>query len=387
MKELAKIGCLSIALDHKWIKGKQGDDEMKALGLLAVVSSEDGSRTPFLIGYVATDDASDIETFKLVTETFEEYDLLEPFKKLQVPICTDAQLRSAVNKLYEHFDLEPLKAICSCHNLTNLGKNCLKNLPKYLDEAPSLLQQTKINTNVAGKELDSHFKNIELNSLDRDHIGELLYPNWLTMTEDERNGANLKYQKIPKEFEIRFRNAFERTLGLLSRLPELERIKSNIYHPLHHLTSELNIDQNHTQFLMAVYKMEKHLIQLIDYYESNSTFQSTDSINSLIFGFEFCLDIDRNRDNRYEVAIKMCLLDELTAQLCSHKAIKEKGTWKWKKNSVPTRIGRLDKIGLFAFAGDQQLMLNRLIRMIRKAKNSYKPLRGKFEVNIYLSYV
>ena len=86
---------------------------MKALGLLAVVSSEDGSRTPFLIGYVATDDASDIETFKLVTETFEEYDLLEPFKKLQVPICTDAQLRSAVT-ISKHLKV-PIKQLGSIY--------------------------------------------------------------------------------------------------------------------------------------------------------------------------------------------------------------------------------------------------------------------------------
>ena len=193
---MAKLGCLTIALDHKWIKGKQGDPEMKALGLLAIISSEDGTRTPFLIGYIPTDDASDQETLDLVTKTFEEFDLLEPFKQLQVPICTDAQLRHAVNKLFDFYDLDPLKAICSCHNLTNLGKNCLKNLPKYLDDAQSLLRQFKLNTNIAGNEFENHFKDIQVNQLDRDHLGELLYPNWSTMKEDERDNANLKYEKI-----------------------------------------------------------------------------------------------------------------------------------------------------------------------------------------------
>ena len=379
---MAEIGALSIALDHKWIKGKQGDPEMKALGLLAIVSSEDGTRTPFLIGYIPTDDASDEETLKLVTETFDEFDLLEPFKRLQIPICTDAALRFAVNKIFDHYELDPLKSICSCHNLTNLGKNCLKNLPKYLDDANSLLAQAKQNTNIAGKEFENHFKEVDVNALDRDYLGELLYENWWEKTEIERQNSNLQYQKIPSEFSIRFRNAFERTKGLVSRLPELERIKSNIHHPLHHLTFELDIDKQNKDFLFAVYKMEKHLIQLIEYYESNSTFQSTDSINSLIYGFEFCLNLDRKKDNQYDIAIKMCLLDELTAQLCSHKAIHKDGVWKWTKSGVPTRIGRLDKIGLFAFPGDQKLMLNRLMKMLREAKKSFKSLRGKFQVCI-----
>ena len=355
---------------------------MKALGLLAIVSSEDGTRTPFLIGYIPTDDATDEETLKLVTETFDEFDLLEPFKRLQIPICTDAALRFAVNKIFDHYELDPLKSICTCHNLTNLGKNCLKNLPKYLDDANSLLSQAKQNTNIAGKEFENHFKEIEVNPLDRNYLGELLYENWWEKTDTERQNSNLQYQKIPSEFSIRFRNAFERTKGLVSRLPELERIKSNIHHPLHHLTFELDIDKQNKDFLFAVYKMEKHLIQLIEYYESNSTFQSTDSINSLIYGFEFCLNLDRKKDNQYDIAIKMCLLDELTAQLCSHKAIHKDGVWKWTKSGVPTRIGRLDKIGLFAFPGDQKLMLNRLMKMLREAKKSFKALRGKFQVCI-----
>ena len=378
---MARLGCLTIALDHKWIKGKQGDPEVKALGLLAVVSSEDGTRSPFLIGYLPTDDASDIKTIELVTRTFEEFDLLEPFKQLQVPICTDAALRFAVDKLFEHFELDPLKAICSCHNLSNLGKNCLKNLPVYLNDAKSLLQQTKTNIQIAGNEFENHFKEIDVNPLDHDHLGELLYPNWLNMTVDERKDTNLQYKKIPKEFGIRFRNSFERMEGLISRLPELERIKSNVHHPLHHLTIDLNIDQNHQEFMTAVFKMEKHVLQLIDYYESNSTFQTTDSINSMIYGFEFCLNLDRQVDNKYDIAIKMSLLDELTAQLCSHKAVQQNDRWIWKRSGVPTRIGRLDKIGLFAFPGDQKLMLNRLIRKLREAKKFKKSLRGKFQVN------
>ena len=379
---MAKIGCLTIALDHKWIKGKQGDPEMKALGLLAIVSSEDGTRSEFLLGYIPTDDATDLETLKLVTDTFDEFNLLEPFKQLQIPICTDAALRFATNKIFEHYDLDPLKSICSCHNLSNLGKNCLKNLPRYLNDANTLLLQTKTNTQIASHEFENHFKELEVNPLDEDHLGEIIYPNWMKMSETERKNAKLKYQKIPAEFKVRFRNAYERIKGLVSRLPELERIKSNALHPLHNLTANLIIDKDNQDFMKAVYNTEKHLLQLIDYYERKSTFQSTDSINAMIFGFEYCLDVSRYRDNKYDIALKMSLLDELTSQLCSHKAIQENGQWIWKKNSIPTRIGRIDKIGLFAFAGDQKLMLNRLILKLRDAKKQMKSLRGKFQVLI-----
>ena len=122
LPELAKLGCVTIALDHKWIKGKQGDPQHKALGLIAIIASEDGSRTPFLIGYIPVENATDDLTIKLVQDTFEEFGLTDAFKKLQLPICTDAGMRHVVTKLFEKEQLDPLKAICTCHNLSNLGK-------------------------------------------------------------------------------------------------------------------------------------------------------------------------------------------------------------------------------------------------------------------------
>ena len=55
---LAKLGAISIVIDHKWILGRQGDPEKKALGIVAVVSSDDGTRYPITLGYLPTDDAS-----------------------------------------------------------------------------------------------------------------------------------------------------------------------------------------------------------------------------------------------------------------------------------------------------------------------------------------
>ena len=377
---MAKIGCVTIALDHKWIKGKQGDPQNKALGLLAIISSEDGTRHPFLIGYIPTETADDDTTIALVKETLEEYGLTEAFKNLQIPICTDAQLRHAVTRLFEEENLDPLKAICTCHNLSNLGKNCLKHLPVYLEDCASLLDQNKTNLKIASNDLENHFNGLQVDDLDQNHVGEIAFDNWLTMSAAERESRQLKYFKIPGEFGIRFRNAFERSRGLLSRFQELERIKSDFNHPVHNLTQNLDVGFEQRQLLVAIYNMQKHIVNLINYYESDSTFQSTETLNSMIFGFEYCLDIDRNRDNKFEIAIKMSLLDELTAQLTSHKAVQENGTWIWKKNSIPTRIGRLDLVGAFAFAGDQKLLLNRLITKLRAAKKSMKPLRGKFQV-------
>ena len=90
----------------------------------------------------------------------------------------------------------------------------------------------------------------------------------------------------------------------------------------------------------------------------------------------------KNRDNQFEISVKMSLLDQLTTQLTGFKAIKEDGAWIWKKTAVPTRVGRLDLVGAFAFPGDQKLLLNRLIKKLRAAKKTMKPFRSKFQVTI-----
>ena len=315
-----------------------------------------------MLGYTPTETADDDTTILLVKETFEEYGLTDAFKNLQLPICTDGQLRHAVTRLFKDENLDPLKSICTCHNLGNLGKNCLDHLPHYLDDCNALLRQNTINTRIASNDLANHFNGLEVHDLDTDHVGEIMFEDWSSMSTDQRQNAKLKYQKIPGEFAIRFRNSYERSKGLLSRFQELERIKSDFSHPVHNLADNMDVGSDQRQLLQAIYNMQKHIVHLINYYESDSTFQSTDTLNSMIFGFEYCLDLDKNRDNKYDIAIKLSLLDELTAQLTSHKAVfdKKKREWEWKKNSIPTRIGRLDLVGAFAFAGDQQLLLNRL---------------------------
>ena len=382
LPELAKLGCVTIALDHKWIKGKQGDPEHKALGLIAIIASEDGSRTPFLIGYIPVENATDDLTIKLVQDTFEEFGLTDAFKKLQLPICTDAGMRHVVTKLFEKEQLDPLKAICTCHNLSNLGKNCLSHIPDYLDNGVALLAQNTQNLRIASRQLENHFNDLQVNELDNDHVGEIMFDDWMTMTDEQRQQAKLKYLKIPSEFTVRFRNSYERSKGLLSRFQELERIHSDIHHPVHNLTKDLDVGLEQRQLLRAIYDMQKHIVGLINYYEKDSTFQTTDTINSMIFGFEYCLDIDQNRDNQFEIAVKMSLLDQLTTQLTGFKAIKEDGAWIWKKTAVPTRVGRLDLVGAFAFPGDQKLLLNRLIKKLRAAKKTMKPFRSKFQVTI-----
>ena len=116
---LAKNGCVSFQLDHKHIHKRQGDDESKALGFVAVVASEDGSREAFTLGYLATDDASDKETTDLVKDCLEDYNLWEPFKKLQMPFTTDCGLRTAMESLFKENNLPEQLAICTCHNLGN----------------------------------------------------------------------------------------------------------------------------------------------------------------------------------------------------------------------------------------------------------------------------
>ena len=379
---MAKLGCLTLCIDHKFVKGRQGDLQNKALGIVAIISSPDGSRTPFTLGYLSTDDATDAETIVLLEDCFKKYDLSQPFKKMQIPFVTDAQLRHAIDRLYTNANIDSLKSICYCHNYGNLGKACLRHLPKYLKDFEEKNKQLKKNFEIA-KDLDNHFNTLAVHKNDRDLVGKLSISNWDEMSETDRDSEELKYQPIPAIFDVRFRNSFERTKGLLSRWQELERIKSNCHHSMHYSVSELDVSQNQFQYLNALYDMRYHLIQLIDYYESDSNFQSTDSINSMLYGFEYALDLENS--NEYQIGVIMAFLHGLTEQFVSHRtAQNSEGTWTWEKSRVPTRISRIDKIGAFAFPGEQRLQLPRLFKRLREARKIHRPLKAKFQVN-YLS--
>ena len=83
----------------------------------------------------------------------------------------------------------------------------------------------------------------------------------------------------------------------------------------------------------------------------------------------------------------MALLDALTEQLSSYKAIQNaQGCWIWDKTNVPTRIRRLDKIGAFAFAGEQKLILTRLIKSLKEAKKYSRLYKPKFQVCFSLKF-
>lgn len=380
---LARLGCLTLCIDHKFVKGRQGDLQNKALGIVAIISSENGSRKAFTLGYLSTDDATDDETIILLEECFKKYDLADPFKQMHIPFVTDAQLRFAIERIYEKANIDSLKSICFCHNFGNLDKACIRHLPNYLEDSAEQKEQLKKNFEVA-KDLDNYFNALEVHKNDRDLVGNLSIPNWKELSQDEQNSTQLKYQPIPNIFDVRFRNQFQRTKGLLSRWQELERIKSNFNHPMHNSVSQLDVSQKTFQYLNALFDMRKHLIGLIDYYEKDSNFQSTESINSMLYLFEYALDLENA--NKYEIGIKMAFLDGLTEQFVSHRTNQnDDGTWSWVKSRVPTRIGRIDKIGAFAFPGNQKLLLPRLIKRLKEARKSYRPLKAKFQVTNQIS--
>ena len=381
---LAKLGCVTMQLDHKYIKNHQGDLEDKALGLIVMIASEDGTRTPFTLGYLATNDATDDETIRLVEECLQEYDIFESFKRMEIPFTTDCGLRTAMEKFHKKYNLTDQHSICTCHNFGNLQKRCLLGLSKYLDDGEELLDQLKINIDVA-KSLDNYFKSLEINQLDREILGELCVQNWSKMDENQRATAELKYLPIPTEFKVRFRNAYQRTAGLLSRWYELERIKSDLNHPMHNLVTDIDLSQRNFDFLKAIHRMRTHLILLVNYFERDDNFQTTETVNSLIFGFQFALNIAQS--DEVELGVKMALLDALTEQLSSYKAIKNsQGCWVWRKTSVPTRIRRLDKIGAFAFVGEQKLILSRLLKSLKDAKKHSRLYKAKFQVCLIISY-
>lgn len=380
MRKLAEIGAVTLIIDHKWILGRQGDPENKALGIVAVIACDDGTRFPITLAYLPTNDAAWRETNRLVEETLKKYDLFDMFLKLQIPFVADALLRGAVERLFTSNERISLRSICTDHNFTNLGKRAMQKMYVYLGN-DILLKQLDSTLQEAEKAFAAFFKNKEVELEDREFIGQIQIPNWESLTIEQKAEAKLKYEKIPKLKAIRFRNPQERTQALLTWMPLLRRIQVNKEHELHSFVEKLPIAEKNQKFIEAVHKLQTHLLQQIDYYEGNNTFQSTDSLNSMIFCFQFALDFDRSTTCQYEVAAKMSLFDCLCEQLFSHTAEKTDSGYIWEKNSVPTRIGRLDKIGMFAFRSRQDLTLKRLSKMLKTASKKNRQFKAKFDVS------
>ena len=145
---------------------------------------------------------------------------------MDIPFVTDAQLRFAIERIYEKANIDSLKSICYCHNFGNLDKACIRHLPNYLEDSAEQKEQLKTNFEIA-KDLDNYFNASEVHKNDLDLVGNLSVPNWKELSEDEKKSTQLKYQPIPNIFDVRLRNQFQRKKGLLSRSHELEIIKSN----------------------------------------------------------------------------------------------------------------------------------------------------------------
>ena len=322
----------------------------------------------------------DPETIKLVEETMEKYSLMDYFLQLQIPFVADAALRHALDRIFSLHGRSSIKSICTDHNFTCLGKRAAKKFIIYLGDN-RLVNELDSTMKEAEKAFSTFFKNQEVEEVDRDLIGQLKFPNWNQMSEETKQNATLRYGKIPKLKEIRFRNPQERSQGLLTWMPLLRRIQADEDHELHSFVEPLHLKEENHKFLIALHKLQTHLLQQIDYYEGNDTFQTTDSLNSMLFCFEFSLDFDRTITCKYEVATKMALFDCLCEQLFSHTAKKTESGYEWEKCSVPERIGRMDKIGMFAFRSRQNLKLNRLSKMLGDAGKKNRQYKPKFEVS------
>ena len=332
------------------------------------------------MAYLPTNDATWQETNRLVEKTLKDYDLFDMFLKLQIPFVADAALRGAVERLFTSNDRISLRSICTDHNFTNLGKRAIQKIHVYLG-SDTLLKELDSTLQEAERAFSAFFKNKEVEFEDRELIGQLQIQNWQNLTIEQKAEAKLHYEKIPKLKAIRFRNPQERTQALLTWMPLLRRIQGDTDHELHSFVEKLPIAEKNHKFLEAVHKLRTHLLQQIDYYEGNDTFQSTDSLNSMLFCFKFALDFDRSTTCQYEVAAKMSLFDCLCEQLFSHTAEKTDSGYIWEKNSVPARIGRLDKIGMFAFRSRQNLKLNRLSKMLKTAGKKNRQFKAKFDVS------
>ena len=317
---------------------------------------------------------------RFVEEALTKYNLRDQFLKLQIPFVADALLRFALERLFADHDRLSIKSICTDHNFTNLGKRTMKKMHVYLGD-DKLLKELDSTLQDAEKAFSTFFKNKEVEEKDREFIGETLVQGWNSMSQESKDNQKLRYGKIPKLKAIRFRNPQERSQGLLTWMPLLRRIQADEEHELHSFVDPLHIEEENHKFLIAVHKMQTNLLQQINHYEGNDTFQTTESLNSMLFCFQFALDFDRTSTCKYEVAAKMALFDCLCEQLFSHTADKTDSGYIWKKNSVPSRIGRMDKIGMFAFRSLQNLRLNRLSKMLREASKKNRQFKPKFDVS------
>ena len=145
---VAESGELQVTCDHKYNGAYQADVEKKTFGIEVVLpdhSTKNDERIGILLQYLPTNDATDAETKKYLSNFLEDWGLQDAFKQNKIAFAVDGALYTATTKLFTDDNLEPLVSICQPHSFGNLAKRTLdENLTEYWPEGKAEIEVFKI---------------------------------------------------------------------------------------------------------------------------------------------------------------------------------------------------------------------------------------------------
>ena len=152
---------MSIILDHKHINLKQGDKEVKALGISALITDSSGVQQSLMLDYIPTNSSTAELTTPMLKEILIRFNLLESFKQSKISFSVDGAMLKTVIDLFRDQEMEwPVVTYCQTHNQDNLMKRTVKfNLDEYLPGGSQKFDDLQKLITAAIKDLDTHLRN------------------------------------------------------------------------------------------------------------------------------------------------------------------------------------------------------------------------------------
>ena len=161
---MASKGDLAIVTDHKHINMKQGDLEIKALGISALITDPGGVQHSILLAYIPTNSSEAELTTPMLDEILTRFDLMKAFEESKISFSIDGGMIKAVTDLFRNHEMTmPIITYCQTHNTNNVMKRTVKkNLNEYLPGGTERFEDLQKLISAMAKEIGPLLRNHEV---------------------------------------------------------------------------------------------------------------------------------------------------------------------------------------------------------------------------------
>ena len=299
----------SVLLDHKSTRNQTAEKENWCVGIGLLFTDDldpdDIERHSYLLDYFPVPDQKDETNAPLVKEVLEWYGLMDLVNDGRVSFVGDQKCESLAKMIAPNCLVE----ICNFHNLSNLIKrSCDKNLKhfdlgadgkrseiqKLISKAPNGMSDQELkkhHTNTA-KSINSWLFSHELTEEDKINVAKYKQPkgwkdefeNSNQLSDEDKKTREKVLSKITempsfkKVFDIRPRTIEPSLIALLCLEPHWKAAIKDVTHPLHAHTISLSINFH---FVHSQYSIVNRIGKLIDYFESNKTYQAGEYLTAM----------------------------------------------------------------------------------------------------------